>query len=311
MRQHSKSIPLSIVVALVNSKHFLFIVQLNYFKMKKVILLFTLAATLTSAIQAQCPAQIQDQLGNGTVYLLTIASAAQCLAIPNGTPVTINSGNYQVSDCGDLTGNGTPIQIQLTFNTGTPVILATAAPVSFTFGMTTCTYSASGFPPALPIELLDFKGTPSVSGNVLTWTTANEVNNKGFQVERLNTSGSWDNIGFVTANNKASTYQFTDNNPLPTSYYRLRQIDNDGTETYSKIVSVVQTGKGKGLAVYPNPVSSLLNVVYTEGSSFQILNLLGQQVLTGKTGQQLDVSALSQGTYIVKVGAEQAKFLKE
>jgi Secretion system C-terminal sorting domain len=65
------------------------------------------------------------------------------------------------------------------------------------------------------------------------------------------------------------------------------------------------------LAVYPNPVSSLLNVVYTEGSSFQILNLLGQQVLTGKTASQVDVSALPQGTYILKVGAEQAKFLKQ
>jgi Secretion system C-terminal sorting domain len=74
-------------------------------------------------------------------------------------------------------------------------------------------------------------------------------------------------------------------------------------------------GKGKGLAVYPNPVSNALNVVYTEGSSFQILNLLGQQVLTGKTPPSgaggLDVSALPQGTYILKVGAEQAKFLKQ
>jgi Secretion system C-terminal sorting domain len=167
----------------------------------------------------------------------------------------------------------------------------------------------------LPVELLDFKGRNTEGGNLLTWTTANEINNKGFQVERLNALGNWDNIGFKTANNKASTYQFTDNQPFATTYYRLRQIDNDGTETYSKIVSVVQTGKGKALAIYPNPVSSLLNVVYTEGSSFQILNLLGQQVLTGKTPPSgvggLDVSALPQGTYILKVGAEQAKFLKQ
>jgi hypothetical protein len=87
-----------------------------------------------------------------------------------------------------------------------------------------------------------------------------------------------------------------------------------------------KTGKGKGLAVYPNLVSSLLNVVYTvtperdgaqgdKESSFQILNPLGQQVLTGKTPPSgaggLDVSALPQGTYILKVGAEQAKFLKQ
>jgi streptogramin lyase len=170
----------------------------------------------------------------------------------------------------------------------------------------------------LPVELLSFSGKNREGSNFLTWETASEVNNKGFEVERRQATGdSWDNIGFKTANNKASTYQFTDNSPLTTSYYRLRQIDNDGTETYSKIVSVVQTGKGKGLAVYPNPVSSLLTIEViarneaTEGASFQILNLLGQQVLTGKTAQRIDVSALPQGTYILKVGAEQAKFIKK
>jgi Secretion system C-terminal sorting domain len=68
------------------------------------------------------------------------------------------------------------------------------------------------------------------------------------------------------------------------------------------------------LAVYPNPVSNTLIVENTEGGDFQIFNLLGQQVLTGKTpsgGRGLDVSALPQGTYFLKVGAEQAKFLKQ
>ena len=68
--------------------------------------------------------------------------------------------------------------------------------------------------------------------------------------------------------------------------------------------------KGK-LAVYPNPVSNLLTLENTEGGNFEIINLLRQQVLTGKTTQRLDVSALPQGTYILKVGAEQAKFVKQ
>jgi pyruvate carboxylase len=50
---------------------------------------------------------------------------------------------------------------------------------------------------------------------------------------------------------------------------------------------------------------------YTEGSLFQVINLLGQQVLVGKTTQQLDVSALPQGTYVLKVGTEVAKFVKQ
>ncbi len=172
----------------------------------------------------------------------------------------------------------------------------------------------------LPIELLSFTAKNTEGGkNHLSWATASEKNNSHFDIERSTDGNSFLPIGQVKGNNKASSYQFVDNQPFATTYYRLRQIDFDGTETYSKIVSVVQTGKSKGLAVYPNPVSSLLNVVYTdgtsrenrEGSSFQILNLLGQQVLTGKTAAQVDVSALPQGTYILKVGAEQVKFLKQ
>ena len=169
---------------------------------------------------------------------------------------------------------------------------------------------------ALPVELLSFEGKNTERGNLLTWTTANEVNNKGFDIERLNGS-TWENIGFKTANNKASNYQFIDNNPLPTSYYRLRQIDNDGKETLSKTISIQSKGTKGKLAVYPNPVSNLLTVDViarneaTEGSDFQILNLLGQQVFSGKTAAQVDVSALPQGSYVLKVGAEQVKFVKQ
>jgi hypothetical protein len=119
----------------------------------------------------------------------------------------------------------------------------------------------------------------------------------------------------VKGNNKPSSYQFVDNQPFATTYYRLRQIDFDGTETLTNIVYVTQKGKGKALAIYPNPVSNTLTVDNTEDDeevgNFQILNLLGQQVLTGKTAAQVDVSALPQGTYLLKVGAEQAKFLKQ
>ena len=281
--------------------------------MKKTLLPFILAATLTTALSAQCPTQIQDQNADGTAYLLTLTNISQCPA--NATTITINTINYSVNDCGDLTGNGTPILLQLVpAGGGAPVVLSTAAPVTISGGgLTDCMYNSAGNLIALPIELVAFKGTPSVLGNVLTWQTASEVNNKGFEIERLN-GNEWQNIGFVKGNNKASNYQFLDNAPLSTSYYRLRQLDNDGKFDYSKVISIAQSGKGKGLSLYPNPVSSHLTIENTEGETFQILNLLGQQVLTGKTpsgGRGLDVSALPQGTYVLKVGAEQVKFVKQ
>ncbi len=176
----------------------------------------------------------------------------------------------------------------------------------------------------LPVELLNFNGKRIEStlygspSNLLTWQTANEINNKGFQVERLNISANrWDVLGFVPAQGKQASYEFTDNTPLPTSYYHLRQIDNDGKEVVSKTISVVHNGSN-GLKIYPTIVSNnFLNIEVssssgnTEGSVFNIYNLLGQQVLNGKLKQQMDISVLPIGTYIIKVGTEQAKFIKQ
>jgi hypothetical protein len=183
---------------------------------------------------------------------------------------------------------------------------------SFSLTGTTSNWVApGGVNSVLPVELVDFTGKNTEGGNLLTWTTANEVNNKGFQVERLN-GNDWQNIGFIAANNKAGTYQFIDNAPLSMSYYRLRQIDNDGKETLSKVVSVSRSHSTK-LKAYPNPVSNVLTIETTEAGDYHIFNLLGQEMLNGKTpsgGRGLDVSVLPQGTYFLKVGAEQVKFVK-
>ena len=174
---------------------------------------------------------------------------------------------------------------------------------------------SGGFAAVLSVELLDFTGKNTEGGNLLTWTTANEVNNKGFQVERLNGNGDWSILGFVKGNGKGSTYQFLDAIPLSTSYYRLRQIDNDGKETLSKVIVLQSKGNDK-LKVYPNPVSNILTIespLWGLGAAdYQIINLLGQAVLTGKTtAQRIDVSALPQGSYVLKVGAEQVRFIKQ
>ncbi len=63
--------------------------------------------------------------------------------------------------------------------------------------------------------------------------------------------------------------------------------------------------------VYPSVTSGILTIGTTEIADYQIFNLLGQQVMNGNTGQRIDVSALLKGTYIVKVGLEQAKFVKQ
>jgi hypothetical protein len=283
----------------------------SFLKMK---IFFTVLIALISPfgrLLAQCPTSIAAVAG-GNAYNLNITNVSQCVNYaPLGTRIlNINGTPYGVSDCGD--DSGSPV-VELTIVAGnTPVPSVGTVTITGITGSPICRYNNG----VLPVELLSFTGKNTEgSKNNLTWRTESEKNNKHFDIERSTDGTTFHPIGQVKGNNKPSSYQFVDNQPFATTYYRLRQIDFDGTETYSKIVSVVQTGKGKGLTIYPNPVSNTLTVDNMEEDeevgNFQILNLFGQQVLTGKTMQQLDVSALAQGTYVLKVGAEQVKFVKE
>ena len=169
--------------------------------------------------------------------------------------------------------------------------------------------------PIIPVELLYFKGQSKDKTTVLTWVTASETNNKGFEVERRNAaSGDWETLGFVAAKGKAATYDFVDNTPLAVAYYRLRQIDNDGKETLSKVIAIQANGKTT-LKAYPSVTTGILTIETTDNANIQVFNLFGQQVLTGRTSPSgagsLDVSALPQGAYLLKVGTEQVKFLKQ
>jgi hypothetical protein len=175
-------------------------------------------------------------------------------------------------------------------------------------------FDGTGTQSVLPIELTQFDANTEGSKNRLTWATTSEVDNKGFDIERSFDGKTFTAFGQVKGNNKPSSYQYVDNQPFNTTYYRLKQIDFDGTETYSKIVSVELKGKAKGLKVYPTLVSDGVLTLDTEGgqlSDFSVMNLLGQQVLVGKTTTQIDVSSLAKGTYILKVGTDVAKFVKQ
>ena len=276
--------------------------------------------------------------GSGMAALANGTGTAASFYFPQGVALDA-SGNLYVADFDNhsirkisLTGYiiNPALPTGLSINPATGVINGTptvpTASTAYTITATnavgssakTVTFSVAA---VLPIELSDFKGTPSLSGNLLTWTTASETQNKGFDIERSTDGSIFHSIGQVKGNNKPSSYQFVDNQPFATSYYRLRQRDNDGKETLSKVISIVQTGKGKGLKIYPTLVSNGILTVDTEGGQFQIFNLLGQQVLNHaalptsarfETSPTLiNISALPQGTYVLKVGTEVAKFVKQ
>jgi hypothetical protein len=176
---------------------------------------------------------------------------------------------------------------------------------------------------SLPVELTSFTSAVSKNGVTLKWSTATEVNNYGFNVERrvVNSTSSWAKIGFVAGHgtsNSTISYSYTDAGIASGSYaYRLKQIDNGGAFKYSQSIQleVSLTPTVIGLSQnYPNPFNPTtlitFSVANTENAKLVVYNILGQPVVTlfdgVANGQQayqlrLDASKLSTGVYFYKL----------
>ncbi|KQS27103.1 hypothetical protein ASG33_21475 [Dyadobacter sp. Leaf189] len=126
-------------------------------------------------------------------------------------------------------------------------------------------FGLSDAPPAgsLPVTLIEFSGTHASEGNVLTWKTTSEVDNDRFVIQSATDGRSFREIGTVSGRGSSSitnSYRFTDPEmQFSTVYYRLKQLDYDGTATHSKIIAVSADKKPK-VKFFPNPVSSELTM---------------------------------------------------
>ena len=147
----------------------------------------------------------------------------------------------------------------------------------------------------VPVELTSFSATATENSVKLSWMTATESNNFGFQVERKNES-AWQKIAFLQGKGTTTiptNYHYTDENLQPGTYqYRLKQIDTDGAFEYSNILSVT-VGAPERFSLqqnYPNPFNPSTSINYellTDGKVvLKIYNLLGQKVRTLVNGNQ-------------------------
>jgi hypothetical protein len=185
----------------------------------------------------------------------------------------------------------------------------------------------------LPIELASFDATRTDNAARLTWTTAAETNNARFDIQRKKAfsaptpngkNDQWTKVGQVKGAGTTTgprSYRFTDRD-LPFTAeavgYRLKQIDTDGTGSYSAPITV-KLGTPTRLALrapYPNPVRSRATLRYAVPDSRQdrrvtirVYNVLGQEVATLVDEQQaagrkelvLNTHRLSSGIYFVRM----------
>lgn len=177
----------------------------------------------------------------------------------------------------------------------------------------------------LPVSLLSFTASYNTPNVLLKWQVANEVQNKGWDIERLhingNSAGAFEKVGFVEdKGNNANTsfYSFTDKNPAPGTYqYRLKQIDDNSNFKYSSIF-LIKVGNASffDVLVYPNPVAADAVITYTlparakvklvlYNTSGQIIKTLVDQTMEKGTYQKSLMKSLlkSNGHYILKYTA--------
>lgn len=160
------------------------------------------------------------------------------------------------------------------------------------------TLSIAGGP--LPVTWLDFRATVTDNGEVLlSWATADERNNHHFEIQRSADARQFEAIGTVPQS-AARRYAFTDVRPLGgISYYRLKQVDNDGAYETGRVVSVDTRGT---FQVGPNPSADIVRLRLPEGSTLervQVTDLSGRVVLTDRR-LTLSLRGVPAGMYILK-----------
>jgi hypothetical protein len=235
---------------------------------------------------------------NSSSGVYAVGNTIYVTAFQGGLSISTNGG---ISFVNKTTANGLGNTNAQGVNVvGNTIYVATLGGVSF------CT----SIP--LPVTLSYFGGRMTTQGAVLGWSTAREVNNVGFQVERSLNALTFESIGSIPTqaiggNSTTNlTYAFTDQQPQPgINYYRLIQTDRDGTYTRSKIIALSK--ESQPTVLYPNPVAATGEAVLEPAqpySRYVLTDVLGQVLQQSDVPGQLSrlsLAGLASGVYVLRL----------
>lgn len=226
--------------------------------------------------------------------------------------VTGLRGVFQLGNGNYLVTNGAGVYV-LDQNTG--AVLST--PVSGVSGRSTHEYDLS----IVPVELTSFTANVVGSSVELNWTTATELNNSGFEIERSEDNVSFEKIAFVPGfgtTTEPKSYSYTDQSVNGGTYYfRLKQIDFDGSFVYSDVVEVDVTLPSIFALEqnYPNPFNPSTSIQFSLPVDAQVAigvyNLVGEKVAEVASGNfaagshkvTFNASTLTSGIYFYQLDA--------
>ncbi len=174
----------------------------------------------------------------------------------------------------------------------------------------------------LPVELTSFSAKFANNAVLLNWSTATEVNNYGFEIERKSSSENWTSISFIPGagtSNSPKDYIYSDNTVQQgvTYQYRLKQIDTDGSIEYSRTVEIFTGMLPQGFVLdqnYPNPFNPSTTIRFgfndNTKATLKVYNTLGVEVAElfngiADAGRIYEVefngAGLASGTYLYKL----------
>jgi hypothetical protein len=180
---------------------------------------------------------------------------------------------------------------------------------------------------SLPVTLVSLTAAKENKDVTINWQTANEINICYFNVERSTDGSTFTSIGTVKAvGSGANSYEFMDNKPAKgMNYYRLQNVDKDGSFTYSPI-RTINEAISFAASIYPNPVQNNLSLNFNsdkaEAVQVEIISNEGKVIATqqiqlaaGASTQSINTASLSNGEYYVRLVTDdeetELKFVKE
>ena len=170
---------------------------------------------------------------------------------------------------------------------------------------------------ALPITLAYFAGNYSNNAAILNWKVENQINFSHFVVEKSLDGTVFNGLKNIKlTDSEFYNHKDTDLNKYSILYYRLKMVDNDGTFSYSNIVSIRTNGKNV-VGISPNPsaaIFTLTGVKDIEDETFTIMNSVGQTMpVVIQNNGQFDLSPFPSGIYYLRIASsgQVMKLVKE
>jgi hypothetical protein len=161
----------------------------------------------------------------------------------------------------------------------------------------------------LPIELITFNGTLTSEGNRLNWITSSETNNDHFEIERSKNGEDFIYLGSIDGQGSSSSnteYNYLDVKPeTDINYYRLKQVDFNGSYTYTNIIAIDNSFVEDGFVIaYPNPtIESVISLSISDNiRNVTVYNMLGEAVYYSDlvSGRKISLDVVAKGMYVIK-----------